>query len=228
MGTHPLLMGPGVTLDPGVVLELSEGPVCLGEGVRVRSFTLLEGPSFVGSGSTLLGGLISRVSFGPVCRVRGEVADSVILGYSNKAHDGHLGHAYLGRWVNLGAMTTNSDLKNNYGLVRVGTPQGPEDSGLKKVGCFLGDHVKTAIGTLVGTGTSVGAGSNLFGSDTVSGWVPPFSWGGAPGGARYDGDRFLETARLVMGRRGVELTSGMEGVLARAWKEAVDGGDDRR
>jgi UDP-N-acetylglucosamine diphosphorylase / glucose-1-phosphate thymidylyltransferase / UDP-N-acetylgalactosamine diphosphorylase / glucosamine-1-phosphate N-acetyltransferase / galactosamine-1-phosphate N-acetyltransferase len=92
------------------------------------------------------------------------VEETVVLGYSNKAHDGFLGHAYLGRWVNLGALTTNSDLKNNYGTIRMWTPGGETDTGLIKLGCLLGDYVKTGIGALLNTGTVVGAGSNLFGT----------------------------------------------------------------
>ncbi len=228
LGDHPLLLGDGVELDPGVVLDLRKGPVALAHGVRIGSFTLLEGPAYIGPDSRLLGGLVSGVSTGPGCRLRGELADSVVLGYTNKAHDGHIGHAYLGRWVNLGAMTTNSDLKNNYGNVRVWTPRGEEDSGLMKVGCFLGDHVKTAIGTLIGTGAVVGAGSNLFGDEVVGRYTPPFSWGGGPGSGTHDLERFLATARTAMGRRHVELSSGMESVLRRAWELGIERGGGAR
>src|SRR5690606_29076757 len=112
-----LQLGDNVTIEPNVVLDFSHGPIRLDDGVTVRAFTRLAGPSYVGAGSTLLGGPYEAASIGPVCRVRGEVEESVILGYSNKAHAGFLGHAYLGRWVNLGAMTANSDLKNSYGTI---------------------------------------------------------------------------------------------------------------
>jgi UDP-N-acetylglucosamine diphosphorylase/glucosamine-1-phosphate N-acetyltransferase len=204
---------PDVVLEPGVVIDVTEGPVLLDAGVRIRAFTRLSGPAYIGRETTLLGGSISSASIGPLCKVRGEVEASVILGYSNKAHDGFLGHAYVGRWVNLGALTTNSDLKNNYRPVRVWTPDGERDTGKIKVGCFLGDHVRTAIGTLFNTGTVVGPGATVFGEAMPPKHVPPFDWGGA-GRTRYELERFLDTASTVMARRGVVLTDGMRGVLA--------------
>src|SRR5690606_15922626 len=115
------------------------------------------------------------------------------VGYVNKQHDGHIGHAYLGRWVNLGAETTNSDLKNNYGPVRLWTPdRGDADTGQVKLGALVGDHVKTGIGTLLNTGTVVGAGSNIYGSHMHARFVPPFSWGTADDYVEFRLDKFLE------------------------------------
>lgn len=221
LGEHPTTAGDGVRIDPHVVLDAREGPIHLAAGVRVEPFTHLVGPAFIGAGSVLLGGGLGPLSTGPVCKLRGEVRDCVVLGYVNKAHDGHLGHALVGRWVNLGAFTTNSDLKNNYGPVRV--PTGADhvvDTGRLKVGAFLGDHVKTGIGTLIGTGTVVGAGSNVFGGALPPTWVPPFSWGvGADLGA-FRLDAFLETAERAMARRDVVLSDGMRRLLTRAWERA--------
>jgi hypothetical protein len=149
--------------------------------------------------------------------VHGELEGTIVLGYSNKAHDGFLGHSYLGRWVNIGAQTANSNLKNNYGTIRVWTPAGVVDTGSIKLGCFLGDHVKTAIGTLLSTGTVVGAGSNLFGRELPPPFVPPFSWGSGADLGAYDVDRFLETASTAMGRRGIRLSDAMRQLLRRAW-----------
>ncbi len=160
-------------------------------------------------------------SFGPVCLVRGEVAQSVFLGYVNKAHDGHIGHALLGRWVNLGAFTTNSDLKNNYRPVRVWTPEGDEETGLLKVGCFLGDHVKTGIGTVLNTGTVVGAGSNLFGGLMPPTVVPPFSWGMGPDLRDHRLGKFIETAERAMARRDQSLTDGVKRILREAWRSTA-------
>ncbi len=219
LGDGLLSLGKDVELDPGSVFDVREGPIRLDDGVVVRSHTRLRGPAYIGPGSTLLGGIFAEVSVGPVCKVRGEVETTVILGYSNKAHDGFLGHACLGRWVNLGAFTTNSDLKNNYGPVRVGTSGGPVDTGFLKVGAFLGDHVKTGIGTLLNTGTTVGAGSNLFGGAMPPTYVPPFSWGSGEKLATYRLDKFLEVARRAMARRNMDLDEGMETLLERAWGE---------
>jgi UDP-N-acetylglucosamine diphosphorylase / glucose-1-phosphate thymidylyltransferase / UDP-N-acetylgalactosamine diphosphorylase / glucosamine-1-phosphate N-acetyltransferase / galactosamine-1-phosphate N-acetyltransferase len=214
-----LRTGQDVTIEPGVVLDFTQGPIWLADGVTVRAFTRLAGPAWIGTGTTILGGTLSGVSIGPACKVRGEVEETVILGYSNKAHDGFLGHAYLGRWVNLGAMTTNSDLKNNYGTVRVQSADVEVDTGMMKLGCLLGDHVKTAIGALLNTGTIVGAGSNLFGAAMPPKYVPPFSWGSGTD-AVYDVDRFLGVASIVMERRGITLTDGLRRALAASWEVA--------
>jgi UDP-N-acetylglucosamine diphosphorylase/glucosamine-1-phosphate N-acetyltransferase len=197
VGDGLLSLGRRVTVEPGSVFDVRGGPIRLSDGVVVRPHTRLEGPAYVGPDSVVLGGSLSQVSLGPTCKVRGEVESSVILGYSNKTHDGFLGHAYLGRWVNLGALTTNSDLKNNYGPVRVGSPDGPRETGLLKVGCFLGDHVKTGIGTLFNTGTMVGAGSNLFGGRMPPTYVPPFSWGSGSDLTEFRLDKFLEVAEEI-------------------------------
>jgi len=142
-----------------------------------------------------------------------------LLGYVNKAHEGYLGNAYVGRWVNLGALTTNSDLKNNYSTVRVHTTEGSVDTGLIKVGCFLGDHVKTGIGTLLPTGCVVGLGSNLFGGVMAPPHVPPFSWGTGEHLEEYDIERFLDTAAMAMSRREVSLEKGGRALLQRAWEQ---------
>lgn len=220
LGARPLVQGDGVQVEPGVVFDTREGPIWLDDGVTVRAFTRLAGPAYVGPGSAILGGSLEAVSLGPGCKVRGEVAESVCLGYVNKAHDGHLGHAYLGRWVNLGAETTNSDLKNNYGTVRLPTPRGDVDTGSIKMGCLLGDHVKTGIGLLLNTGTVVGAGSNLFGAEMPPRHVPPFSWGSGADLTAYRLEKFLEVAERAMARRGVELSEEHRAQLAAAWHNA--------
>jgi UDP-N-acetylglucosamine diphosphorylase/glucosamine-1-phosphate N-acetyltransferase len=184
----------------------------------VRAFSRVAGPVYVGRGSTVLGGSVEASSIGPVCRIRGEFAESVALGWSNKQHDGHIGHAYLGAWVNLGAETTNSDLKNNYSSVRLWTPEGEMDTGEIKLGSFLGDHVKTGIGLLLNTGTVVGAGSNLYGSLMPPKYVPPFSWGTGEDLTAYRVEKFLEVAERAMGRRNVQLTPGARAQLERAWQ----------
>ncbi|HUF49438.1 MAG TPA: putative sugar nucleotidyl transferase [Longimicrobiales bacterium] len=213
-----LRLGAGVSIEPNVVLDFTHGPIWLEDGVTVRSFTRLAGPAYIGQRTTLLGGPFEILSAGPRCRLHGEIEESIVLGYSNKAHDGFLGHAYLGRWVNLGALTTNSDLKNNYGTIRIWSPDGAVDTGLIKLGCLLGDHVKTGIGALLNTGTVVGAGSNLFGTELPPKYVPPFSWGGAADLTAFDIDRFMHVAEVVMQRRDVALSAGMRAVLRAAWQ----------
>lgn len=218
LGAGAVSTGRDVVIEPGVLLDTRAGPIRLEDGVRVQAPARIEGPCFVGEGTLLLGGVVGNSSIGRTCKVRGEVDSSVILGYSNKAHDGYLGHAVLGRWVNLGAFTTNSDLKNSYGSVRVRTSRGEVDTGRLKVGVFLGDHVKTGIGTLLNTGVVVGAGSNVFGGGMVPGRVPPFSWGTGRELGEYRVEKFLEVAETAMARRDVELTEGAKELLIRAWE----------
>lgn len=221
IGEGVVSLGDGAEIEAGVHVDLRDGPIRLADGARVEGPGRITGPLFVGPDSIVFGGSVGSSSIGPVCRVRGEVAECVLLGYVNKAHDGHLGHAYLGRWVNLGAFTTNSDLKNNYRSVRVWTLDGERDTGLIKVGCFLGDHVKTGIGTILNTGTLIGAGSNVFGGIMPPSVVPPFSWGAGTDLRDHRLDKFLETAERVMARRGETLTPGVRELLRTAWKETA-------
>ena len=227
-GGHPLVLGEGVRIEPCAVFDTSAGPIWLDDGVTVRAFTRMAGPAYVGRNSTVLGGSLEAVSIGAVCRVRGEFAESVCLDYVNKQHDGHMGHAYLGAWVNLGAETTNSDLKNNYGTIRLWTPEGERDTGELKLGCFLGDHVKTGIGLLLNTGTVIGAGSNLYGALLPPKYVPPFSWGTGEELTAYRVDKFLEVAARAMSRRKVTLSEAAAGQLRRAWEVSRGLGEGAR
>lgn len=215
-----LSIAPDASIEPGVVLDVRGGPIRIDHGSEVRAFSRIAGPAWIGPDATLLGGTYDTISIGPVCRVHGEVEATTFAGWSNKAHDGFLGHAYVGSWVNLGALTNNSDLKNDYGTVRLITPGGETDTGVTKLGCLLGDHVKTGIGLMLNTGTIVGAGSNLFGAAQPPRYVPPFSWGSGSDLVEYRLDRFLAVAARVMARRQVELDDGMRAVLEAAWHES--------
>ena len=200
-------------VEPGVVFDVRHGAVAVGHGAEIRSGTRLEGPCWIGEHAKVVGGFIRQSVIGPHVVVRGEVSSSIFTGYCNKAHDGFVGHSILGHWVNLGALTTTSNLKNTYGSVRLETPQGPRDTGRQFVGSFIGDHAKTAIGTMLGTGTIVGAGASVFGDGRPPRWVPPFAWGNA-GAERMSAQGFLEIARRVMPRRQVEVTPGHEAWLS--------------
>ncbi len=223
LGGGLLTVGPGTMVEPGVLLDTNPGPIVLDEGVRVCGPARLEGPLYVGAGSTILGGRVGASHVGPACRVRGDVEYSVLLGYDNKAHEGFLGRSYLGRWVNLGAMTTNSDLRNDYREVRVRTGAGAVPSGLTKLGCFVGDHVKTGIGTLLNTGAVIGAGCNVFGGTGPTHNLPPFRWGATPDSPPFRLDRFLDATTRAMSRRGVPLTPETRAVLERAWLRVARG-----
>jgi len=221
-GPWPVLIGAHVEIGPGVVFDTREGPILLDRGVRVEGPARLTGPLHLDEHTLVFGGSIGRSSIGPWCKLRGEVSESVLLGWSNKAHDGHLGHALLGRWVNLGAGTTNSDLRNDYGPVTVKLPgSAPQPTGLTKVGCLLGDHVKTGIGTLLNTGAVVGAGCQIAGGGLAPTPLSPFTWATSEGSSLYRWDRFESTARTVMARRDRTLTSGVATVLERVHQNAA-------
>ncbi len=194
----------GVRVEAGAILDASEGPVILGEGARVLQNAVVLGPAYIGARSTVKVGakLEGPVSLGPECKVGGEVEAAIFQGYANKQHDGYVGHAYLGAWTNLGAATNNSDLKNNYSTVRVWTPGGEVDTGEIFVGLFLGDHAKTAIGTLFNTGTVVGFSCNVFGSGFPPKHLPSFTWGT---GDTFEVEKAIVVARTVMARRQVRM-----------------------
>ncbi|MFH2052323.1 MAG: putative sugar nucleotidyl transferase [bacterium] len=200
-------LGEGVTAEPGVVIDAARGAVVLDRGVAIQAHCRLEGPLYVGPGSIIKAGcrIYGESSFGIGNRLAGEIGESVTGDFVNKQHDGFIGHAVLGSWINLGALTTCSDLKNNYGEVRVDLGWGAQASGRRFVGLLAADHVKTAIGTLFNTGTCVGFASNIFGGGMPPKFVDHFSWGGQADAPRYAVDRALATARTVLGRRGCRL-----------------------
>jgi len=219
MGSN-LRVAAGARIDPGSVFDSRPGPIVIDESAIIEPLTYVTGPAYVGKETWLLGGKITHVALGPRCRIGGEVEETLVQGYSNKRHQGFLGHACLGEWVNLGAMTTNSDLKNNYGSVRVWTEGREEDSGESKVGCFLGDHVKTGIGTLLPTGSVVGPASNLFGGGRFAPkYVPGWAWWDGQEMVAHQWEKFLATARIAMSRRDVELSAAREAALRAAWSK---------
>lgn len=199
----------GASVKPGVVLDAEEGPVYIGKGAKIFPNAVIEGPAFVGAGSLIKIGakIYEQTSIGEMCKVGGEVEASIIHSYSNKQHDGFLGHAYLGMWVNLGADTNNSDLKNNYGNVKVLVNGAMVDSGSMFVGLTMGDHSKSGINTMFNTGTVVGVSSNVFGAGFPEKFIPSFSWGGAGGIEEYDAEKSIGVARRVMARRKTELSA---------------------
>ena len=204
-------------VEPGVVFDTSGGPVVLETGVEVRAGTRLEGPLWAGANTRLLGGPIRHSAIGPHCVVRGEMAMTVLLGYANKAHDGFVGHSVLGRWVNLGAGTITSNLKNTYGPIRLEIAGTTVETGQQNLGSLIGDHAKTAIGTLLGTGTVVGAGANVFDAVRPPRYLPPFAWGGNAGGPRMTRDGFLKTVERVLPRRDVAVDDATRGYLGRIY-----------
>lgn len=205
-GPHDVYAEDGATLEPQIFFDTTAGPVLIRRDATVQAFTRIIGPCVVGAESLVGGDKISGSSIGDVCKVHGEMSATVVLGHSNKSHDGFVGHSYLGRWVNLGAGTITSNLKNTYTNVELWTPAGMADTEMQFLGTFFGDHAKTGIGTTLNTGTMIGAGANVYGGAMPPKVVPPFAWGERPPYDTYRADKFIEVARRVMGRRHVELS----------------------
>ncbi|HVA58678.1 MAG TPA: putative sugar nucleotidyl transferase [Gemmatimonadaceae bacterium] len=216
-GHHLVLVERDAVVEPMVFFDVTAGPVLVREGATVQAFTRLVGPCVVGRHSVVSAGRVAASSIGEACKVHGELSTSILLGHSNKGHEGFVGHSYLGRWVNLGAGTTTSNLKNTYGPVSLWTPEGMRDTGLQFLGAMLGDHAKTGIGVRLTTGTVVGAGANVFGGSVMPKVVPPFAWGDAPPFGTHEFDRFLMTAERMMQRRGVSLTEAARAQLRAAY-----------
>ena len=207
-GDHPLLIAHDATIFPASIFDTSAGPIAIHPGATVRPGATVIGPVSIGPGSTVLDKALVKghTAVGPVCKVAGEIGGTIIQGYSNKGHDGHLGDSWLGEWVNLGAATTNSNLLNTYGEVTaVAEPRGArERTGETFFGCVLGDHVKTAIGTRIMTGSIVHTGAMWAATAPITGCVDRFSWATDAGIKAYRTDRFLDVMRTSMGRRKIE------------------------
>jgi UDP-N-acetylglucosamine diphosphorylase/glucosamine-1-phosphate N-acetyltransferase len=212
-GDHAVKVAPDATLKPPIALDASGGPIVIESGAVVEPMTTLEGPCCVGAGSTVVrhGDVRRNTIVGPGCKVGGEVSGSILQGHANKSHFGFLGDSYLGEWVNLGAGTTTSNLKNTYGTVsmRDSAALEPEATGMQFLGSIIGDHVKTAIGTRLATGTCVGTAAMLALSRFPPRYVDRFTFLTDAGAERYDLTRFLEVAQRVMQRRGRAVSAAL-------------------
>lgn len=220
-----LFIDPTAEIDPFVVVDVRLGPVYIDVGAKIQAFTRIEGPCYVGRESQLFRtNLREGTSIGPVCRVGGEVEASILQGYVNKYHDGFLGHSFISPWCNLGALTTNSDLKNDYSAVSVPLTGDAISTGQMKIGCFLGDHTKTAIGSLFNTGTSAGVMCQILpAGELLPKHIPSFTrlWHGEIVEG-FPLDACLSTARAAMNRRGVELTESQERLLRDVYHATRD------
>lgn len=218
--THVISLG--AVVEPGVVFDVRHGAVVLEHAAEVRHGTRLEGPCYVGAGTRVLGGFVRSSAFGPRCSARGEISASTFLGYANKSHDGFVGHSVIGQWVNLGAGTTTSNLKNTYGPVRLDVAGRRIETDRTFLGSLIGDHAKTAIGTLLSTGTVVGTGASLFGDGATPKYVPPFAWG-SHGTERLSEDGFLRIAERVLPRRDVAFTAERRASLRGIYRRCATG-----
>jgi UDP-N-acetylglucosamine diphosphorylase/glucosamine-1-phosphate N-acetyltransferase len=218
IGKEKVFVEEGADIGPNVVFDTTPGPILIRTGAVIAPFTYMVGPTVIGRDTQILGDRIGASSIGAHSKIRGEFSSSIVLGYSNKGHAGFVGHSYIGRWVNLGALTTTSNLKNTYSPVQLWTPGGVKNTEQQFLGAFFGDHSMTGIGTMLNTGTVIGAGANVFGSTMPPKVVPPFAWGESEPYDTYDVTKFLEVAARMMSRRDIELTDNARKQLAEAHK----------
>ena len=206
--------GDDVWLEPGVsvkaaILNAENGPIYLGKNSEVQEGAIIRGPFALGESSIVRMGAKIRgdTTIGPFCSIGGEVSNSIMFGYSNKAHDGYLGNSVIGEWCNMGADSNTSNLKNNYGDVKVWNYHLGEfeNSGQQFCGLMMGDHSNCGINTMFNTGTVVGVYSNIFGSGFPRTFITSFAWGGHNGFSTYKLDKAIETTERMMNRKQVEL-----------------------
>jgi UDP-N-acetylglucosamine diphosphorylase/glucosamine-1-phosphate N-acetyltransferase len=213
-GMKDIHVASGAIVHSFVVLDAEHGPIYIDEGAEIHPFTRIEGPCYVGKRSILLGCKCREGNtIGPMCRVGGELEQSILQGFSNKYHDGFLGHAYVGEWVNLGAMTANSDLKNDYSNVTVVLDgRQSTNTGSTKIGCLIGDYAKTSIGTLFTTGAYVGCMTMaVTDGRALPKFLPSFAWyADGKFAAEIDKTRLYAAAKIAKARRGCEWTAAEE------------------
>lgn len=201
-------LGDGVEVMPGAVLDAGGGPIYIGANTRVEAHAAIYGPSAIGPNCIVGAGKYSGVSIGHTSRIGGEIEESIFQSYVNKYHAGFIGHSYVGSWVNFGAMTTNSDLKNNYSTIRAQSNGNTVDTGSIKVGSFIGDHTKFGIGTLLNTGIVVGVACNVYGGTLiVEKEVASFRWGNSAGWETHHFEKAMDTVAKTMERRKQTLSA---------------------
>jgi len=203
-----ILIGESVEVRSGTVLDASSGPIIIADGAMIEPNAIIYGPCYIGRLTIIRGGakVGKGTSVGEQCRIGGEVGESIIAGYTNKQHEGFLGHSYIGCWVNIGAGTANSDLKNNYGKIRAWCAGAIRNTGRRFLGLVCGDHSKIAINTRINTGSVIGFNANVFYTGYPPKFIPSFSWKIEPEFEAHGLDQALETAGIMMDRRDVELT----------------------
>lgn len=209
VNAEQIYVGPGAVISAGAVVTAEEGPVYIGEGATIEPGAVIKGPAYIGPKCEVMTGAdVERCSFGYWSKVGGQVQGTIIHSLSNKAHSGYLGDAYIGRWCNLGADTNNSNLRNDYGEVKMYDCVARDfvPTGRQFLGLIMADHSKSGINTMFNTGAVVGVCCNLFGAGFMPRCVPSFSWGGPEGFSEFRLDKALRVADAVMRRRERELT----------------------
>jgi UDP-N-acetylglucosamine diphosphorylase / glucose-1-phosphate thymidylyltransferase / UDP-N-acetylgalactosamine diphosphorylase / glucosamine-1-phosphate N-acetyltransferase / galactosamine-1-phosphate N-acetyltransferase len=203
----------GTTIEDFVVINAETGPVFIDKNVHIEANTRLEGPLYIGPNTQILGGKIKNSSIGAHCKLSGEITSSIINSYTNKAHTGFIGNSYIGSWVNLGALTTTSNLKNNYNPVTVVLDGIPTTTDQVFLGSIIGDYTKTGIGTILNTGTIIGTGSTIFDAGFHDKDIQSFSWGKPGQYTNHNIDSFYKTLSNMMKRRNKKVDDALKEVI---------------
>jgi len=228
--TNRVLKPENIFLEEGAIVECanlnaSAGYIYVGKDAEIMEGAMIRGPFAICEHSAVKMGakIYGATTVGPHCKVAGEISNSVIFGYSNKAHDGFLGNSVLGEWCNLGADTNNSNLKNNYSKVKVWNYEHHDyiNTGLQFCGLIMGDHSKCSINTMFNTGTVVGVSANIFGNGFPPKFVPSFSWGGSEGFTSYRLEDAIEVASRVYERRHLEFGKNEQALLRHLFDDTT-------
>ena len=189
----------------GCILDASNGPIILGKNVTIEAGSILKGPLFIDQNSIISNGakLKENILIGPNCKIGGEITNTIFHGYANKVHDGFLGHSYIGEWVNLGANTNNSNLKNNYSHIKFQFSDKTIDTKRTFLGVMVGDFTRTGISTMINTGSYFGLGCNIFGGNFQEKYIESFAWGKD---SIVDFDKFINTIKIMKNRRSQKLS----------------------
>lgn len=225
-GAHFMAVGPGAVVEPGAILVSEDGPVIVERDARIMAGAILRGPCHIGKGSQVkMGARVASSSLGEECRVGGEVSNSVLFAFSNKAHDGYVGNSYVSAWCNIGADTNTSNLRNDYGEVTLYNEHlgKYEPSGRQFVGLIMGDHSRSGINTMFNTATVVGLACNVFGAGYQPRHIPSFSWGGKDRFMVNRPEKALASCRAMMARRGKELSAEEEAALLAVYESQPSG-----
>lgn len=206
-GEYQVLLDEKVTVTPGVIFDTTHGSIIIGKNVLIMPNSVICGPCSIGDNSIIKIGskIYEGCSFGPLCKIGGEIENSIIHSYSNKQHEGFLGHSYISEWVNLGADTNTSDLKNTYAEIKVTLRNRRYRTNRNLLGLLCGDHTKSAINTSFTTGSVIGVSSMIALDNTVPSSVNSFSWLVPNKTSHYDFDKAMDVARIVMRRRNKDL-----------------------
>ena len=220
-----IFIGRNVKLNPYTIFDATNGEIIIEKNVEINSFCCLEGPLFIGKNSEIRPNtqIKGGTTIGPFSKIGGEISQSIFHGNTNKIHYGYIGNSYIGEWVNLGAGTTNSNLKNNYSNIIISVNNSFVNTNSNKIGCFIGDHTKTAIGTYLNTGTVIDIACNIVSVNNYPPkYLPPFTWFINGKEEKYIFEKFLIMVEMIKQKRGLSMSLAEKEMLKKKYDKAVN------